>query len=904
MPTEPRSSNPRATVAAGQGTPPSPPDEPLLEREGPLEQLRAALASAATGTGRVCLVAGEAGAGKTTLLHAVAASARGARAFWGACDPLHTPRVLGPVRDLARQIGGDLSSLVLAGASTDAIFAALLDALEAARVPSLLVIEDIHWADEATLDVLMLLGRRVAPLPAVLALTYRDDELAANPALEAFLGTFAPSVTTRIALAPLSAGAVAELARVAGRSAEGLHALTRGNPFFVHELLATPGERLPATVRDAVLSRVRRLSASGLAALELAAVVPGSAEVELLRHSGADLEALPECVQAGLLRVSGRAVEFRHELARRAVEGSIGELRRRALHARTLATLAERHETIGDVPLARLVHHAAAADDDGAVLRFAPPAAREASRAAAHREALQYYAQAVAHAGSLPPEDRAELLEGYSYEAYLCARVTDAIRARADALAAWQALGRSERVGAAQRWLSRLHWWAGQPVEAEAAGEAAVRVLEALPPSHELAMAYSNLSQLHMLSRRAQPALEWGGRAVALARTLGDQEALTHALTNVGTVGLNAGAPEAVEQLEEAFAIGNAAGLEDHAARALVNRAYSIVDRRDLRTGEPLLERALSYARAHDLDAYAQYLTGVRAEVRLERGDWAGAESDARGVLSERKHAGVTDIPALIALGTLQARRGDAGAADTLAEARARADPTGEMQRIAPVAAALAELAWLEGDTATVDTATGRALLLATEAGDPWWFGELAFWRWRAGLWRDAAAGAGGQANPRAREIAPAQPYRLALAGAWRAAAAAWNELGAAYHRAEALADGDDNAAAEALRFFDRVGATRRAAVLRGRLRAEGRRVPVGARRTTRANPAGLTRREAQVLALLAEGLTNPVIATRLFLSPRTVEHHVSAVLRKLGCASRRDAPAAARALGLDVADE
>jgi DNA-binding CsgD family transcriptional regulator/tetratricopeptide (TPR) repeat protein len=590
-------------------------------------------------------------------------------------------------------------------------------------------------------------------------------------------------------------------------------------------------------------------------------------------------------VLAGLLVVDGRTIAFRHDLARRAIEGSADALRHRALHERVLAALVDRRETIGDVPLARLVHHAHAAADGDALCRYAPPAAREAVAASAHREALKHFELALEHSARLPDELRAELLEGWSVEAYLIGRTTEAIAARQQALAIWLAATRHDRAGACLRWLSRLHWWAGDPVNAERAGEEAVRILETLPAGHELAMAYSTLSQLSMLAQRTEAALAWGERAMTIARAIGDPEALAHALTNVGSARIQRHDDGGADLLEEAFTLASEAHLDDHAQRALVILATVRLEHRDYDRAEPAFERALGYAESHDLDAYAQYLGGQRARMHLERGTWELAEREARRILSQREYPGVTTIPALVVLGTIQARRGDPEATNTLARARERAYRTRELQRVGPTASAVAEHAWLDGDFVTAVAEAEPALEMARLVGHEWLVGELAFQLQRAG----------GAIN----SAGAAEPWRLLLDDQWRESAAAWKAIGCPYEAAEALVQGDELAMGEALAVFDSLGAVRRARVLRRRMRELGLRVPVGPRRATRANRAGLTGRQMDVLRLVTDGCTNREIADHLNLAPKTVDHHVAAILEKLGASTRRAAASIARKTGL-----
>jgi DNA-binding CsgD family transcriptional regulator len=862
----------------------------LLERAPLLEELGGALAATAAG-GRVVLVAGEAGIGKSALVKRFTErrSADG-RLLLGACDPLLTPRALGPLHDIARQIGGRLAELLASGAPREAVFAALLDQLAEPPRGQVVVVEDAHWADEATLDLLVFLGRRLERTPALLIVTYRDDELGPDHPLRGVLGVLPQGMVHRVRPQPLSEAAVAELARRAGRPAAGLRALTGGNPLLVTEVLAAGDAGVPLTVRDLVLARLAGLPADAQEVVRLVAVVPGRAELWLLEEAlGPEPAAVERCVAAGLLVVGEDAAGFRHELLRQAVEGSLSSLGRRQLHRRVLRVLSEAEGRRVDI--ARLVHHAREAGDAEAVLGYAPEAARQAAAVAAHREAVGHYRAALDHADRLPPLGRAELLEGYSVEAYVSGLAQEALETRKAALRIREAEGTSsEELGESLRWLSRLSWWAGRREEAEAAAARAIAALETLPPGHQLAMAYSNQSQLDMLVYRTEAAMVWGSRAIELVRRLGDQETLSHALTNIGTTRLLNGDQGGRVELEQAFEVAVAAGLEDHAGRALVNLASFDIEFRDYRHAREDLDRAVAFTVQHDLAGNAQYMLGGRARLGLDQGDWVGAEQDARAALAELepRRQGPRAVDALVVLGLLQARRGDPDAAATLQEATERAFASGELQWTGQVAAARAEHAWLSGDDDRVAEEAARVFERAVAAAHPWFAGELAFWLGLAG-------------TPVPVPVKVAEPYRLLLAGDWRAAAAAWHELGCPYERALALAGGDRNEAPlEALALLDGLGARQTAQRLRRQLRDRGDlRVPRGPNRATAANPAGLTGRQAEVLELLCEGLTDAEIAARLSLSAKTVGHHVSALLAKLGVGSRRQAAAAARRLGV-----
>jgi DNA-binding CsgD family transcriptional regulator/tetratricopeptide (TPR) repeat protein len=839
----------------------------LLERDREREALEAAIAESRV-AGRVVVVSGEAGIGKTAL---VSSLAEAHRVLWGACDPLITPRPMGPLRDVARQAGGPLAEAV--DGSREDLLSAVLDEL---RAPAALVVEDLHWADDATLDFIALLGRRLPRSRGCLILTCRRE---LRPEARRVLAALPRECVRTVEPEALSAQAVALLAERAGRDASDLYMTSGGNPFFVTEVLAAPaGDHVPASVRDAVAMRAVAAGPEARAVAELVAVFPGPADLALVvALARADAAAIDRCVETGLLQLRGDALAFRHDLARRAVEDGLSPLRRRELNARALRVL----EATGE-DAARLVHHARHAGDAEAIRRLAPAAARAAAAAGGHRQALEHW-EAALEAG-----DETEALEGVAVEAYMCGRHDRALEARRELLVRHEAAGDPLRAGDDLRWLARLEWWAGDGSAAAEAADRAIALLEAFPDSRELGMALSARSQLAMLSERHDEAIELGTRAERLARRIGDRETVAHALTNVGTTLLNEnrdGRGRAF--LEEAFAIAIEAGYDEHAARALVNIASSVLTRRpdDPSVAEDI-ERALRFARERELDGYVQYLLGMRANLLRLSGRWDAAETDARASLGLGEHIGVSLCPALVALGRLQARRGDPEAGATLAEAWRRAVSTKELQRLGPTAAARAEHAWLDGDLDAVAVIARPAYDMAAELGDAWTRAELGHWLHRAGA---------------AVLAAPGDPdgYALAIGGDWRGAAAAWEARGFPYEAADALSDADDpDVRLEALARFDAIGALRSAANLRRRLRAAGvKRIPRGPRAASRAGPGGLTPRETEVLELIVRGATNAEIARELVIAPKTVDHHVSAVLGKLGVGSRREAGAAAERL-------
>ena len=859
----------------------------LLERSAELSTLVGCLeAVERSSRGQVLLVGGEAGVGKTTLLRRFCEGrGQSGRVLWGACDPLFTPSPLGPLLEVAEASGGELKAVVARGAMPYAVVTALAQELRA-RVPSVFVLEDVHWADEATLDVLRLLARRVETLPALVVASYRNDELDRAHPLRILLGELARSRTVRrLKPARLSPGAVAQLAAPYGVDADELYRKTAGNPFFVVEALATKGEGIPDTVRDAVLARAARLSPEGGRLLEAVAVVPPQAELWLLEALAGDAaDGLDECLASGMLVAAAAGVAFRHELARLAVEESVPPHRRVELHRRALAALAD---PPGGAPdLARLAHHAEAAGDVDAVLRFAPAAATRAASLGAYREAAAQYARALRFGDRLPAAECAELLERRSHACYLTDQNDAAVEAIQDALECRRRLGQRLEEGDSLRWLSQILWCPGRTGESEQAARAAVTLLETQPPGRQLAMAYANLARTCAAAARSEEAVHWAGRAFELAERLDDTEIFVEALTTVGTC-----EPEEEEgrrKLERSLELATRDGLAEHVGRAYVLLVATALGNRRYGLAARYLQAGIDYCSDQGLERDRLYLLAYRARLQLDQGRWEEAGDSAAAVLRIPCSSISPRIEALVVLGLVRARRGDPGQWAPLEEAWALAEPTRELPRLRTAALARAEAAWLDGDREAVAEATEGVLRLAPERNWGSLAGELADWRRRAGL----------AELPAER----AEPYVLQAAGEWARAAEWWRQHGCPYEAALALADaGEEEPLQRAMEELQRLGARPAADAVARRLRELGvRRLPRRPRRATAANPAGLTARELEVLALLGSDLRNADIAARLHISEKTVDHHVSAILAKLGVRSRREAArvAAERRLG------
>jgi DNA-binding CsgD family transcriptional regulator/Tfp pilus assembly protein PilF len=576
------------------------------------------------------------------------------------------------------------------------------------------------------------------------------------------------------------------------------------------------------------------------------------------------------------------AAGFRHDLARLAVERSLSQAQRAGAHARALAQLV----AWGSADHRRLAYHAAGSGDRAAAARHAPLAAARAARLGAHREAADQLRLALRY-HERPDPRRAWILDQLSYECYLTDQMTQARASGLEALAIREQEQDALAVGTSQRWLSRLSWVLGQNADSERYAAAAVATLEPLGPSRGLAMAYSNLAQLRMLADDATEAVRWGMKAIELARGLGDREAEMHALNNVGAALSQAGdLIEGRARLTQSLDLALADDAHEHAARAYTNLGSSGVMHRSFREADRHLRAGIAYCTDRDLDTWRLYMSAWLARSLAEQGQYAAADQYLADIMRHPHLSPITQASALPVAGVLAARRGGDGTRE-LDEALPIAVQIGEPQRLVPVAAARAEAAWIAGHTSDLAAEIDRAWPAAVAHPQPWDLGELCWWLHLAGDHRQIPAPV-------------AQPFALMLAGQHRAAASTWRDLGCPLWSAYALAfstkTGD---AQECMDILGRLGASAvRHAVLRAR-HARGLTVPRGPRPTSRANPAGLTAREVEVLGLLADGLSYAEVAERLILSEKTVGHHVSAVLRKLSEPTRSRAVATALRLGI-----
>jgi DNA-binding CsgD family transcriptional regulator len=781
---------------------------------------------------------------------------------FGSCEPLGVPAPLGPLLDIAATLGDSIAE----GTDPAAVARTLLAVL-AAHGPAVVVVEDCHWADAATLDVLRVAARRIERVRAVLLVTYRDDGAADEP-VRVFAGDVATAANVvRLEPRRLSADAVGALAAEAGLDPGRLFETTGGNPFLVTESLAVP-DRVPPTVRDAVLARATKLSMAARGALDVAAVIGANVDPALLASvSAADTAAIEECIAAGILVADGAQLRFRHELTREAVEEAISPPRRALLHGAIAETLA----AAASPEHARIADHAAAAGLDGLIALHAPAAAAEAERVGSFREALAQRERAL---GAATPADRTDALLAVGSVAWVADQPVRAVEVLEEVADAPEV--DPVTLSRALRNLSRAFWLLDRWGDAGDASRRSVEVLATGAKPAERAIATAWLANFLALGGHAPDAADVAAEAIAAARAVRNDEALASATISLGLARGLAGDRNGLELIREGRELALRQGFYHQQIRGYVNALVVAVIIRDHAAADALFPaaRSLFEERLHlgPLDDVIQSY----ARSLLDR----GRLDDAEALLATAPRANrVEGMLADVLNALVAARRGDGEGRALLDPALATVEGAPDGFREAFVRLARAELAWLAGDEAAGRAEAEAGLSLDTARRAPWIAGDLAVWGARCG-------------SVEAPPASPAEPFALELAGYWREAAGAWRTLGCPYDAALAALPGDDTAAREAVASLEQIGATAAARAFARARAGRGLTAPRGSRRSTRADAHGLTQREREVLTLVASGHRNAQIAAALHLSEKTVSHHVSACLRKLGASTRTEAVA------------
>jgi ATP/maltotriose-dependent transcriptional regulator MalT len=743
-----------------------------------------------------------------------------------------------------------------------------------------MLIEDTQWADEATFDVVSVLGRRIGDTNGLLVLTYRDGEVDFDHPLRSVMGGLPSDRVVRVRLAGLSIEGVSSLVADSGLDPEQVFSATDGNPFLAIEMASGGAEVVPASVQDSVMSRVGKMSPEAQEMLKLLSVIPERmTSTEAQRITGQSDEQLGECEQRGFLDTDLGLVGFRHQLIRRAVEASMTAPQRAAANRRVLESLP------AETDPARLVHHARMANDVDRLVEFAPLAAQTALAVESHQEAVGHFQTLDPYLDRFEPSDRASILEAWARSAYLLEKPSEAFDKLTQALDVYRLVGDETAQARCLTFAARLNETALRPDEADRFLRKAVRILERLDPSKELAFAVSQHAWLSMMRGQDVRAADIADQAIHLANETGNEVALINALNTKGVVTYRQGDVSGMAMLEEAWRRARDTGNAFEESRALHNMTSVALRQRNLELAHRSAERLVETAAKYKLPSMELPAQEDFAAVLVREGDWDAAEGLALEVLDALPESQSFPVSGTYWLvGVIESRRGHPQAKDNLERVWSMVATSRQLQNMTMFAASLTEHMWITGEVDTDRTAYfGELLEDVIKLGNTWDTGDLALWLWKLDELAEIPEGI-------------AEPHRLVMRGEPNAAAEIWEKLGYPYERAIALSHGDITSQLEALDILDTLGATAVADKLRQALRDQGASVP---RKRRVARSPGLTARQSEVLSLLTEGLSNVDIADRLFLSPRTVEHHVAAVMSKLNASSRDEAVDKAAEQGL-----
>ncbi|MBL7501166.1 AAA family ATPase [Frankia sp. CNm7] len=855
----------------------------LLERDRERAALGTAITRASAGEGSGVAVTGESGSGKSALLEAARLAAPDVRFLLGSCDPLGTPRPLGPFRDIAAAAGlGPLlrgEELMLAQVCEQ-----IYDALRGET--TVLVVEDLHWVDAASAEVLRFLARRVDSMPLALLVSYRDDEIGPGHSARPLLGDFARlGGFQTLRLRPLSVEGVGTLVRDTRLEPRQVHALTGGNPFFVTEVAGDPDRPLPTSVRDAVLARAADVTPEDFEVLQLVATAPDRLDDRVLPALGVDLPTLRRLDTTGLLTRARGGLVFRHELARQAVESTIPPGGASRLHARLLAAL----ERIEPRDPAVLTHHAVAARDSARATGYATAAARQAIAAGSHSEAAAFFETALEHLGEAAPAERADLLHKLAFEHYMTSRLREAITNVTATFPLWRQADDHAGLAAAYDTCAVFEYYNARRRQAEAHADRAASVSST--EGHELTLALARATRGYLAFWRGEVALaqRYCDESHDAANRLGHEELALRGSVVRAACAILAGEADARATLADDIETARARGWDELASTGYSNLANLDVEQRRYREAEHVLEESLPFTVERDIPICRHWQTAVRSRLHLARGRWSAAVEDAEQVLEDQGMPLAMMWPHLVAV-LVPLRRGADVATAHLDAAWRLAEQLDEPLRRLAVLSTLAERMWMteQSDPLVTGLAAHELKRLATAPGAAWAAGELAVWLGRLDLLTE-----------RPDPLAP--PFRLSLEGCHDEAASWWRRAGEPFAEAMAWCDSPDPGhRARGVELLDQLGATGTADRQRAALRRDGvTQLPRRPRTSTRANPAGLTNRQLDVAKLVARGLTNAEIAARLYISVKTADHHVSAVLTKLGLPTRRAVALRADELGL-----
>jgi DNA-binding CsgD family transcriptional regulator/tetratricopeptide (TPR) repeat protein len=849
----------------------------LVERASFMATLETEFERAVDGEGRCILVTGEAGIGKTSLVKNFCSKKKNlGKVYTGTCDALFTPRPLAPLYDILLQMQADIPKYMANIKDRTELFTSFLRDLENQKETSLIIFEDIHWADEATMDFIKFFARRITQFRSLFILTYRDTEIDSKHPLRNILGQVPADSFTRLQLAPFSRHAVEKMATEKGYKGEDVYTISGGNPFYVNEILASYSAGVPENIKDSILSSYNRLEEDTKLVWQILSVLPTGLEIKYLRkmepsyataiHGGIDLK---------ILILKENLIFFKHELYRRTVESSLSPILRIALNKKILDLLRESFEENGEIE--RIIHHAKNANAYEVVTHYSPIAARKAAAIGAHVEAARLYLSAIEYYHGDDAGTLIQFYESYAYECYLTSQVKEAIIYAGRLLDLLKRKNDVGRIGNCLRFLSLLYLLDGNCANSGSYAGQAIEVFANQPSSHAKAMAYSNMGRLRAMLDEKDECILWSEKAMAMAEELGDEETLCHAMNSLGTMlsKIHTSKNKGLELLHKSLALAVKNNYEEYIGHAYANLVAVAVVTRDYLLAMKILEEGIQFCEDRDFDLGTKYLLIYKARMYLETGQWNEAYSMADNFLRSEEQFSLIKVGPRIIAATIKMRRGDSDVLPYLLEAKEKAFDTGQLNRIVPAMTALLEYEWIV-DRRFADQADLEYVIEAMKLrGNIYENSAFAYWLMKA----------------RKQQLQLDDFYegfRINDKATALKAASFWKQLGCPYEQALALFQGDDEDKRESISIIQRLGADAVYNKLKFEMRTSGiKSIPRGIRKNTRSNPAHLTERELDVLQLLKEGMRNKEIGSKLFISAKTVDNHIASIFFKLDVHSR-----------------